>query len=164
MAIPYHTKFISLIAAISIGITALGASQAEAGNRDTERALAALLGLAVIGAVIADERKKDRRREKAKVATRSKPVPKPPVIDARPLPDDLRRVSRNRLLPERCLRFVETGRGQARYFGARCMNRNFKHVNKLPRSCERRIRTDRGIRYGWGARCLRREGYTLARR
>lgn len=158
-----HRKFISAIAALSILVTGFGAAQAQAGSRDAERALAAIVGLAVIGAIVANNRDDDRHETQ-------RVVRKPPRIEARPLPRDLQpgrhgnhHASRKEL-PRACMQEVRTNRGVARYFGARCMSRNYKFVNRLPNQCERRIRTDRGERYGWGAKCLRREGYTLARR
>ena len=159
MATTTHRKFISAVAALSILITGFGAAQAQAGDRDAERALAAILGLAVIGAIIANDRDDDRR-ETQKVIRRA------PVIDARPLPRDLRHKQQasRRELSARCLREVRTRDGVARYYGARCMSKNYNFVNRLPDRCERRIRTNNGTRYGWSARCLRREGYTLARR
>lgn len=156
MTIQFHKKFISAIAAISILITGVSASQAEAGQYDAERAIAAILGLAVIGAIIAEDRKDDRRDNAVTRHT--------PQIQARPLPRDVKRKASRRALPQKCLRSVETRRGSARYFGLRCMEKTFRHVGRLPQACERRIRTDRGVRYGWGARCLRQNGYTIARR
>ena len=61
MANQLHKKFIGGVAAAAIAITSISAATtAQAGDRDTEKALAALLGLAVIGAVIADKKKDDR--------------------------------------------------------------------------------------------------------
>lgn len=159
MAFTTHKTFIGAVTALSILITGLGAAQAQAGSRDGERALAAILGLAVIGAIIASEREDDDRVTQ-NVIRRADP------IEARPLPRDLRqkRHTSRRALPQRCLRETRTDRGVARYFGARCMSRNYDFVNRLPDRCERRIRTGHGVRYGWGAQCLRGEGYTLARR
>lgn len=161
MAITTHRKFIAAVAALSILITGFGAVQAQAADRNTERALAAILGLAVIGAIIASERDDDRDRQTQKV------IRPAPTIQARPLPDDLRpqrHAAGRKALPEQCLRDVRTRDGTARYFGVRCMNQNYRFVNRLPNRCERRIQTNHGVRYGWGARCLRQEGYTLARR
>ena len=46
---PMSTRFIGLIAAASIAITAIGAAPARADEDDVARALAVILGLAVIG-------------------------------------------------------------------------------------------------------------------
>ncbi len=159
MAKTTHRKVIAAIAALSILITGFGAAQAQTQGRDysTERALAALIGLAVIGSIIARNSSDDRITDPV--------IRKPRAIEARPLPRDLapRGHSARRALPARCLREVRTHRGPARYFGARCMTRSYPLVNRLPARCEQRIRTDRGLRQGWSAKCLRRAGYTLAR-
>ncbi|THH36601.1 hypothetical protein E4Z66_06530 [Aliishimia ponticola] len=65
MAYTLHRKLITGVAALALAITALAPQGAQAGDRDTERALAALLGLAVVGAIIADN-----RRDKPDVSTR----------------------------------------------------------------------------------------------
>jgi hypothetical protein len=50
-------KFISLIIAASIAVTGMTAAPAQAGERDLARALAAIAGIAIAGAVIHDARK-----------------------------------------------------------------------------------------------------------
>ncbi|NND20162.1 MAG: hypothetical protein HKN98_16445 [Silicimonas sp.] len=68
-------------------------------------------------------------------------------------------------LPDRCLVTVETARGDRLAYGARCLNRNFRHAGKLPSGCETVVRTRRGFRTVYGARCLERDGWqVLARR
>lgn len=67
-------------------------------------------------------------------------------------------------LPDRCLRTVETARGDRRAYGARCLDRRFKHARKLPSHCETVVRTDRGFRTVYGARCLRRDGWNVLSR
>lgn len=138
-------RFIALVAAAAIAVTGFGAAPARAD--DQAAAIAALLGLAVIGAVIADKRK-----DKKKAVTHPAPI-------SRPLPP---RVNR-KLLPQHCLRSLATDRGQRRIFGQRCLNRNYKFADSLPRQCHRQVWTDRGWRAGFGARCLRKHGYQLAR-
>lgn len=146
-----HRHFIAVVASLSIGLSGFSASAAHAGSRDTERALAAIAGLAVIGAIIASERKKERRRAKARHQNH---------VEPRPLP---RRINR-KLLPQQCLRSFGEGDQRIRLFGARCMDRHYAYVDELPLRCERRVRTDRGIRQGYAVRCLKRQGYQMARR
>lgn len=152
MILRIQKKFIATIAAAAIAVTGLSTAPARAGDDDAAAAIAAILGLAVIGAVIADKRKD--KKERREVIQR--PLPKP----VKPLP---RRVSR-KLLPQQCLRSFHTDRGQRRIFGQRCLHRNYGFVNSLPRQCHREFYTDRGWRQGYGARCLNRHGYQLARR
>lgn len=53
-------KFISLVLAASIAVTGLTAAPAQAGNRDVGRLLAALVGVAVVGAVLYDAQRNRR--------------------------------------------------------------------------------------------------------
>lgn len=171
MALTIHRKFIAGVVSAALLVTAVGAGQARAEeDYRTGRTIATILGLAVLGAIINEELedRSDRRRERAK-----QPPPQTyqwngdsyrdgrrPKAHKPPRAKDVRRYA----LPERCLRRVQTGRGEALVYGRRCMERNYRHVNRLPEWCERRFRTERGTRMGWAARCLRREGYHVARR
>ena len=160
-----HRKFIATVVATSILFTGFAAAPARANQEDVGRALAALLGIAIVGAVIHDSNKDN----KAKVQVYSQPQKKVQKkqfqkkkkhVQTRPLP---RRVLQH-LLPSKCLRSFETRRGTARIFGQRCLERNYGFTHRLPQHCERCVRTDRGLRFGFGARCLRKQGYKLTRR
>lgn len=144
-------KFIGLIAAVSIAVTSIGASPARADEEDVARALAAILGVAVIAKVIKD-RKDDREVSRRR----------PGVVEPRPLP---RRVDRGKrkLLPQRCFRNFDSRRGVYRGFGERCLHRHFRYANRLPESCLIRVRGNRGPRFAYEARCMRNHGYRLAR-
>ncbi len=144
-------RFIGLIAAASIAITAVGAAPARADEDDVARALAAILGVAVIAKVIKD-RKDDRE------VTRREPR----VLEPRPLPRRVDRTNR-KLLPPRCFRAFDSRRGVYRGFGVRCLQRHFRHANRLPESCLIRVRGNRGPRLAYEARCMRNHGYRLAR-
>lgn len=159
-----HRKFIATIAAAAVAVTAVGNAPARA-DEDVLRALAAIAGIAIVGKVIHD--RNERKREKSHVARN---VHKAPVyhnhkkvydLAPRPLPQ---RAKNRRLLPGDCLRTAETRQGRVRYFGKRCLERNFNYVNRLPQACAIRLRGDDRNRRGYEARCLRREGYQLARR
>lgn len=151
MTLVLHRKFISLIAGASILITGLAAAPARAGDDDVARALAALVGIAIIGAAINDARKDDH----AQPVVRHKPRVAP-----RPLP---RRVNR-KLLPQRCFRSFWGDRGgQVRGFGPKCLRNNYPFVRSLPQTCLRAVRGSGGRHNIYGARCLRSKGYQLAR-
>lgn len=157
-----YRRFIATIIAASIAITAFGAVPARADDRDVARALAAILGLAVVGKIIHDN-KKDKERAVAR--QRAAPVYQPPrvrqrYIEPRPLP---RHVRNNKLLPKQCFRSYDTRRGTVHMFGRKCLNNNFRHVNSLPQHCKVRVNTFNGNRTGYQARCLRDAGYRLAR-
>lgn len=149
MILRIQKRFIATIAAAAVAITGFTSAPARAGDDEAAAAIAALLGLAVIGAVIADKRKDKKER---RVVTHPR--------DPRPLPP---RVGR-KLLPQQCLRSFRTDRGQRRVFGQRCLHRHYDHVHSLPQRCHREFYTDRGWRQGYGAKCLNRYGYQLARR
>jgi hypothetical protein len=167
-----YRKFITTIAAASVALTALGATPAFADrDDDLARALAAILGVAVIGSIIHDNKKKKKARHVPR--QEYQPVPKKPHVyrphvqprvqphvDPKPLPRHVRR----KLLPQHCLRSFDTRQGRVRMFPRRCLESNYSFINRLPAHCATRIKTDRGRRVGWEARCLRHEGYRLARR
>ncbi|WP_299285270.1 hypothetical protein [uncultured Tateyamaria sp.] len=164
MTLKLHRPFIATIAALAIVITGFSAAPARAQDDQVAAAIAALLGLAVVGAIIKD--RKDDREDRHRKETKRKKVHKAPQHiqrhkhNPRPIPN---RVSR-KLLPQHCLRSFDTHRGQARVFGQRCLENNYRHVHSLPAQCHREFRTNRGWRQGYAARCLNRHGYQLARR
>lgn len=159
-----HKKFITTVATLSILITGFAAAPARAGDQNSNRALAALLGIAVVGAIL-HEKKKDKKRSRVQtVHSANKKTfdarTQTNHIKPRPLPKRLN----THLLPGQCLRSFNTTRGPMRIFGQNCLERNYNFVHTLPKHCERRVRTDRGMRFGFAARCLNRQGYELARR
>ncbi|MFT7134386.1 hypothetical protein [Sulfitobacter sp.] len=166
----YH-KFIATIAALSIAITGLSATSAAAGdrNRDLARIAVGVLGVAIVGKIIHDNNKDRQNREHANqghvnrghVVTRDR-------VQPRPLPQKYREQKRHqrqdsKLLPQSCFRSYDTRRGQVVMFGSRCLQKNFRHANRLPQHCAQTIRTFQGTRSGYDARCLRGAGYSLAR-
>lgn len=158
-----YRRFIATITAASIAITALGAVPAVAGERDTARALAAILGIAVVGKIIHDKNKKDRAQEHRSQPQEPRHVKQPPrygqaPVHPRPLPN---RVNR-KLLPGECLRSFRGYNGKVRMYGSRCLRNNYRFVQSLPRRCLYTFDTSRGDRRGYDARCLRRDGYRLA--
>lgn len=159
MTLRPHKQFIAAIAAIAIAVTGLSAAPARAGDNDVGAAVAAILGLAIVGAVIADRRKDDKARTPVKPNYNTQHIQRRPI--QKPLPP---RVSR-KLLPQQCLRSVRTANGRnAHVFAAGCLNRSYDHVRSLPRACVRTFQGRNGQRRGFGARCLNRHGYQLARR
>ena len=67
-------------------------------------------------------------------------------------------------LPAQCERLVETRRGDRLVYGARCLDRRYKHARHLPEHCLVRVDTRRGERLAYGARCLSRDGWRVAHR
>lgn len=151
-------KITTTIAAAAVALTSLSVAPARADSDDAARALAALLGLVVIGKIIHDSNDDDE------VVTRRRPAdpvlrPHRRTVEPRPLP---RRVHR-KLLPQECFRSFDTRDGRVRMFGRKCLEKRYDRVDRLPRRCARQIETYRGTRVGYEARCLRRKGYRLSR-
>ena len=166
MARSIHKSFIAGVAAVAVAITAMGTAPVQAGDRRTEQALAALLGLAVVGAIIADRRDKDRAPQ---VVTRNPthhgagPGPGRHGVTPRPLPQRAQR----HVLPQQCLQVVRAHRGPAHeVLDSRCLQRNYSFVRNLPRQCLESVRGGRGGHREtvWNAHCLERNGYRISRR
>ncbi|MFG6529562.1 MULTISPECIES: hypothetical protein [unclassified Sulfitobacter] len=115
-----YRKFIATIAALSVAITAFGARDAAADEKEVLRTLAAIAGVAIVGKMIYDN-KKEREEREAVTRRRAAPVyeapryyptvskrPHPrPYVDPRPAPrrDDWTRPDRDRATyPEREVR------------------------------------------------------------
>lgn len=166
MTLRIHRQFIATIAALAIAITGFSAVPARAGDDDLAKALAVILGLAVVGTAINKRNDDKKARQQVHV-----PQPQPHVqprhvqprqghIQPRPLP---RHVNR-KLLPQQCLYTLRTDRGRdIQAFGQRCLSRNYQFTNSLPQQCGRRVWTRNGWGYAFGARCLSQQGYQLAR-
>ena len=168
-----HRAFIHFIAAGALAITSIGLSTApaRADGDDTARALAAILGLAIVGAAIHDSTKdkgyvrRDHHGHKPKVRVHVNKNHHYVTRNDRYYEDVKPRKRHNhRLLPGNCLRTWHTRDGRMRVFGQRCLQRNYHHVNALPDRCFRRVNTKDGRRHGYAARCLNRHGYQLAHR
>lgn len=155
-----HRKFIALVAGLSIAITGLSVAPAAADQDDTARALAAILGLAIVGAAIHNSRKDDDRVTRHD-SYRPDYRPDHRPVRPRPLPP---RADNRKLLPQACLRTFQTRQGNINGFGDRCLSKNYRYSNSLPRACEVRFRNRNGYGLGYDARCLRHQGYQLARR
>ena len=165
-------KFIATVVAAALAVAMIGNAPARA-DEDVARALAAIVGAAVVGAIINQQLQDDKKGKKNKVAThrKNKPVanvwPQGGRTDRvirraapRPLPDRVKR----KLLPGQCLRSFDTRDGRARVFAKKCLNKNYAHNRSLPRTCAVKFRSHKKKQHGYDARCLRRQGYQLARR
>lgn len=158
MTLRIQRSFIATVAAVAIAITGISAVPARADDRDVAKALAIVLGLAVVGTAIS--KRNDDKKAHKKVYTQKAQ----PRVHKRHAKPTHRRVNR-KLLPQQCLHNLRTDRGKSiQAFGQRCLSRNYAFTDSLPRQCERRVRTRNGAGYAYGARCLDRQGYQLARR
>lgn len=70
-----------------------------------------------------------------------------------------------RVLPANCLTHATRRNGdQVRFFGQRCLNNNYRAVNRLPQACRVEFRARSGhLRQGYSARCLRNQGFRTNR-
>ncbi|MEP3845818.1 MAG: hypothetical protein ABJM43_10820 [Paracoccaceae bacterium] len=153
-----HRQFIAVITATSIAITAFASQPARAGNDDVARTLAAIAGIAILGAAI----KNSHDKKKERVVQHSRPA-KPKAhrhVQPRPLP---KRVNR-KLLPQHCLHNFRDRHGSFPAFGRNCLSKNYGFANSLPQHCARSVRANRGYHTVYGARCLSRNGFQIARR
>ncbi|WP_424943484.1 hypothetical protein [Aliiroseovarius crassostreae] len=139
-----------LVAALSLNPMTSG--PALAGSKDNEDVgalIAALLGLAVVGTIIAKSNDRDDDRAKPKPRRHVKPAPK--------------RHSKYRL-PNKCLRKFQTQFGKKRYWGRGCLNKRYDHVKSLPKACRDTvvIKNNDGVwvpRKVFHPRCLKEAGY-----
>ncbi|MEP1522374.1 hypothetical protein [Ascidiaceihabitans sp.] len=155
-SIPFHKKFISTVAAVSIALTAFSAAPARAGDDDVAKVLGALVGLAVLGAIINDKRHDAEAQHQPRPRVHN---PRRPYTNPAPRP-----LPRRFVLPNRCLRTVPLRNGKRiNAFGQGCLNNHYRHVNSLPRHCARADRSKNRVIHSYGARCLQKAGYKLAR-
>ena len=161
-------KFIAAVAGAALAVTAIGALPARA-DENLARALAAIVGVAIVGKVISDSLDDDDRtvsRNRYEDHNMYWQHDRHPAdtVSRRVEPRPLARHDRRYLLPGDCLRSW-TSRGERyRVFGKACLERNYKYTDSLPRSCEVKLRVNNKKRRGYDARCLRRAGYQMARR
>ncbi|MEP1537846.1 MAG: hypothetical protein ABJQ34_00075 [Paracoccaceae bacterium] len=153
-----HRQFIAAVTAMSVAITVFATQPARAGDEEVARALAAIAGIAILGAAIKSSR--DKKKERA--AQHSYPA-QPKVhrhVQPRPLP---KRVNR-KFLPRHCLHNFRDRRGSFSAFGRNCLNKNYGFTNSLPQHCARSVRANRGHHTVYSARCLSKNGFKVARR
>lgn len=156
-------KFIAVVVAVALVITAFGNSRARADD-DLVRLLAAIAGAAIVGTIVT--RSATGGVDDAAVTRNTRDWDRPAAsvpalrrIEPRPLP----RSVRQQLLPGDCLRSFNTDEGRIRVFGKKCLKKNFDHADSLPKACAVKFRTFKKMQHGYDARCLRDEGYRLAR-
>lgn len=161
--------FVAGLAALGLTLTPVPAA---ADGEDLAKALAGLAVLGLIAKAVDD--RNDRRKARAAEVSRLN------TFDdrrgTRIIGGELRRPGeahrrghgsaryKSVALPDRCLRLLDTDRRDRLVYARHCLNRNYRHANRLPERCEWQVRTDRGLRTVYGARCLARDGWQVARR
>lgn len=171
-----HRKFISLICASAIAVTALTAPARA--DEDLGKILTGLAALAIIG--IAIENANDNAPVVTQRQTQPYYVPKgqvysqrvmppvvvqprvvqPQVIQPKPLP---RKVTRHDL-PRSCLKTVRRGQDEFRILGNHCLQNTYRQADRLPQACKVEVRGNQGVKQGYKPKCLRKRGYQLSSR
>ncbi|MDQ2089557.1 hypothetical protein [Marimonas arenosa] len=169
-------KFITLIAAASLAVAGLSASQAQATDKRTRNVILGATALAILGAAMS---RADENRS-AHVATHDRPRPRghgdsrhghghghshhgysddrdgrprgfAPGVHPRPVPP---RVIFSEL-PNRCSFTVGTSNGTRRFFEKRCLERNYRFAGRLPQACRKTVRLGSRKIEAYGGGCLR---------
>ena len=169
---------IATITATALAAVGIAMAPAAADGDDIAKIIAGLAVAGIIAKAIDDRR--DKKRAERAAAAKAAEFPRlgtgnkgRRTIDGTIRPyhrdDDqrwpkLRAGYKRKALPDRCLLTVETARGNRLAYGAHCLDRRYRHANKLPRACETVVRTPRGFRTVYGARCLARDGWRVAHR
>ncbi|MDA8585354.1 hypothetical protein N9L47_03695 [Rhodobacteraceae bacterium] len=166
----FKTLAVAAVTAFGISLTPV---PAVADGRDVAKVIGGLAVLGIIAKVIDD---RNDRNDSAVVSSQGQ-FRAAPVINNRSnvTTRTLRRTDRDRVntrraqfkrraLPDRCLRTVDTRRGDRFVYVQRCLNSNFQFASRLPDHCQTSIRTNRGFRSVYGARCLSRDGWRVSTR
>lgn len=154
-------KFIATVLAGALVVTGFTTAPARADGNDLAKAIAGIAAVAIIAKALDDERKdKARRHAPAKKHSVKPTRHSHGYVAPRPLPQ---RVARKQL-PGHCMVRVETRRGVQRAFAGQCLQRSYRHADRLPRACAMPTRGRGHNRTFYEAGCLRSYGYSMARR
>ena len=163
-----HRTFIAVILATALAVTGLTTTSARAGNDDVAKWIAGAVAIGIIGAAIAEEKKRDRRRDQAVTRQQNqshvyKQQRQKQVYGHGAHKQKQRHVKQDqrRLLPNSCRVRLRTHQGEHRGFGRRCLLNNYANFNALPHQCAYRPNANRG-RVIYGRDCLRNHGYRTA--
>lgn len=168
-----YRTFIASILVAAITVTGWTAAPARAGSDDAAKIIAGVAALAIIGAAIADNKRKDRRRAISRnrsfnddfnIQRGHKHERRHGRYKRRH--QDNRIIGSQRPLPQHCQRGGYTNGGYIQGFGRQCLLRNYSHYNALPHECAVRVYDDRNReRVIYRNRCLNRYGFRdIARR
>lgn len=157
-----HRKFIALVCASALAVTAISAPARA--DEDVAKVIAGLAALAIIGAVINDHNDRDEvvvhRHVQPNYPRQTHnygSAPRKPVVQPRPLPRNVTKYD----LPKNCLKTVKQGRDSVRILGQNCMEQNYNLTKSLPNACKVQVRGNEGKRQGYKPNCLRERGYQL---
>ncbi len=173
-------KFITAIAAASIALAGLGASQAHATDKRTRNLVLGAATIAILGAALSAENKNKRsgayvvtrgdnnyrRADKRYRHTERERHHKHGWDDNRhrwnghgPKPRPLPKRARRAPLPESCLITKRTNKGRITMYSKNCLDRGYRHAQDLPRSCTQKLWSRDGAIWGYNPTCLRRGGW-----
>lgn len=168
-----HRSFIAIILAAALAVTGMTTTTARADNDDVAKWIAGAVALGLIGAAIAEEKKRERRRDQAVARQHNKGYAN--VNKGYAQGKQKQHVyghsgntrkhgakqDRQRFLPQSCQVRVRNHQGTVGGFGQRCLLKNYAHYNSLPHQCARRAQGNHG-RVIYTNRCLRSHGYRMA--
>ena len=160
----------TVAAALSFAVLVLPAP-VSADAEDVARVLVGIAAVGIIAKAIDDRKDRDAARAEKEVADRHQFRLGPIEQTSRRIEGRIRPYAqaparklgvKKRHLPRACLRWVETARGDRLAYGARCLDRTYRHARHLPDQCHTLVQTPRGLHEVYGARCLEREGWRVA--
>lgn len=166
----FKTLAVSAVTAFGISLTPVPAA---ADGNDVAKVIGGLAVLGIIATVLDDRNDRNDRVEVGRQGqfrnsnvfnNRSNGVTRTLRRNNRVVFNNRRAQFKRRALPQRCLRSVDTRRGDRLVYGNRCLNNNFKFASRLPSHCRTTIQTRQGTRWVYGARCLSRDGWRVATR
>ncbi len=165
-----YRKFIAVILAAAVAVTALGSAPAQAGDRDIARFIAGVAAVGIIAATIHDQQRRGQGHDDGRGHVSRQQTYYPPVVHApqrrhdayvQPRQDHRARGG----LPSSCLQTVSDRRGSRHVFSAGCLQRNDVRVGNLPDNCALTYVGQKGrARTGYDAGCLADYGYRTSRR
>jgi hypothetical protein len=154
----------AFVAALSLALASLPATQAEARSKKSDDTLAIVLGVAALGLLLSQVNNSNA----APVVTRN--IGQKYNSGQKYSDDDWhdrgnknwqdrgnRKKQRSRAIPAQCLVDVAVGGRWREVVSARCVD-NMGLNRRLPQECIFKVRTSRGLRQVYGQRCLRDYG------
>lgn len=161
-----HRRFIATVLAAALAVTGFSTAPARAANNDIGKWIAGAATIAIIGAAIADNKKKSKRKRDHGVTRGYNYHHDKGAKQKNRGYGHKQRHRQTRSLPARCHERFRGNRGPVRGFARSCLRNSRFNVNTLPQRCAMRVRDARG--HGrdivYGSRCLNDHGYRMSHR
>ena len=155
-----HKLLTAGLTALSLILIPAAPVQAQNDNHNAGKILLGILAAGALGLAIQNNHNNGKPRASVRITPRDQRAHQPQRNT-----HNIRRQQTVDLLPGRCFRRVETGRGGYQgVYPKRCLDRRYRDAHTLPRQCVVRIGGHNGSRRGYEASCLRDFGYRSDRR